>query len=55
MTDREKLHIYDQLREAHRYISVLDTDCMAGEHKVAIDAVDAVLYLAEEHFAKMGD
>jgi len=55
MTDKEKLMIYDQLREAHRFIRVLDTDHMEEVDRVAIEAVDNVLYLAEEHFAKMSD
>lgn len=55
MNDKEKLKIYDQLREAHRYISVLDTTGMAEEHAAAIEAVSFTLYLAEEHFAKMSD
>jgi hypothetical protein len=53
MTDKEKLHIYDQLREAHRFISVLSTEGWDDEHVCAIEAVDNVLYLAEEHFARM--
>lgn len=53
MTDKEKLKIYDQLREAHNYIKVLDTTHMDDEHKCAIEAVDNVLYLAEEHFSRM--
>lgn len=53
MNQKEKLKIYDQLREAHRFISVLATENMDDEHKCAIEAVDNVLYLAEEHFADM--
>lgn len=55
MNDKEKLKIYDQLREAHRFIRVIDTERMAEEHRMALEAVDNVLYLAEEHFAKMSD
>ena len=53
LSDSEKLFIYDQLREAHRYISVLNTEAFEDEDKVAVEAVDNVLYLAEEHFARM--
>lgn len=53
MTDKEKLAIYDQLREAHRYISVINRDGMEEEHQCALGAVDLVLYLAEAHFARM--
>lgn len=54
MTQKEALKIYDQLREAHRFVSVLDTSHMDDEHSVAIEAVLYTLCLAEEHFAVVG-
>jgi hypothetical protein len=55
MTNAERLKIYDQLREAHRYITVLDTAHMEEIDRVAIDTVSGVLYLAEGHFAQMDE
>lgn len=55
MTDKEKLAIYDQLREMHKYLYELDRTKFEGQDHNAIDAVECVLYLAEGHFARMSD
>lgn len=50
MSERDCLAYYNQLREAHRYISVLDTSGLPERLQNAITAVDSVLYLAEGEF-----
>lgn len=53
-TNRERLDIYDRLREAHKHIQAIQArfKTLNGFEENAIDAVDSVLYLAEGVFAE---
>jgi hypothetical protein len=58
MSDRDKLKVYDLLREAHKSVKlIIESGFMAeaGEmERGIVEAVDIVLYMAEGKFARMG-
>lgn len=59
MSDREKLKVYDKLREAHKSIKQIYCESLLDsaddEQASAVDAVNTVLYLVEGIFARMSD
>lgn len=55
MTDKEKLRVYDLLREAHKYVHRVDMDGWEDDDSLVVEAVSYVLYMAEKHFSRMSD
>lgn len=52
LTNKQRLEIYDRLRQLHQETHKIDCSTMDAWEESAIDAVQAVLYLAEGVFAK---
>lgn len=52
LSDKERLEVYDLLREAHKSVKLIwqYLERMDDSDESAVDAVDNVLYLAEGYF-----
>jgi hypothetical protein len=59
LSDKEKLKVYDKLREAHKIIdSIYAEELLDSANDIegnVVDTVRGVLYLAEGEFARMRD